>query len=321
MGGVDLRVKSADVTTARGTKTVLRLPHRKRLETFVRERIAPVLREQIHADERILRVSIDDDEAGLDLTIDAAGSRYSSGGFASYDAPKILDRNPLYNALADKARQLRGAPGLTGVIVGDADCGALSGRHSHRGVPAGVAVAQELLRQYGSLGFVLLLTVDEQPRSFIDVGPALRSVRSMLVTRSECTVKDQLKALFDAMIEAFPKPVMMAKNAALRAREPDYDLGHHGGYEMGGPRIRMSSRELMEVLAGLRTLADNGAKYVEASRKLPPEHSPLQSAFLRKLQEGRLPTRISVAKTDENDSDDWIEFEFGDPDPAIAPLR
>jgi hypothetical protein len=33
------------------------------------------------------------------------------------------------------------------------------------------------------------------------------------------------------------------------------------------------------------------------------------------------PTKISIIKTDENHSDDWMEFEFGPPDPSITPFR
>ena len=58
-----------------------------------------------------------------------------------------------------------------------------------------------------------------------------------------------------------------------------------------------------------------------ASRSMPRQPNPVQTAFLRNLQQGRLPVMIAVIKTDENDADDWIEFEFGDPDPAISPLR
>ena len=90
---------------------------------------------------------------------------------------------------------------------------------------------------------------------------------------------------------------------------------------MGGRKIRIGSREVIEILAGLRTLDDNGARNVEASRSRPRQPNPVQIAFLRNLQQGRLPSAVTVINTDENDNDDWLEFEFGDPDPAISPLR
>ncbi|TGQ35664.1 hypothetical protein EN859_023450 [Mesorhizobium sp. M00.F.Ca.ET.216.01.1.1] len=83
---------------------MLRLPPRNQLEAFVRNEIVPQLRDQIRADEWPLRIAIDSDDAGLDITIDPAKSPYSQGGFAAYDVPRIKDRNPLFNALRASAR-------------------------------------------------------------------------------------------------------------------------------------------------------------------------------------------------------------------------
>jgi hypothetical protein len=130
IGGMDLRVKSKDHRSARGTRTVLRLPSRKQLQAFVRNQVVPQLRDQIDVSEKRLQIAIDDDEVGVDITIDPAKSPYRSGSFAAYDVPKIRDRNPLYNALKSKAAQLRGAEGVTGVIVGDGDCAALAYRQT-----------------------------------------------------------------------------------------------------------------------------------------------------------------------------------------------
>lgn len=320
IGGVDLYVKAKHYESARGTRTVLRLPPREQLQVFVRDQIVPALRDQIKAGEKVLRIAIDNDEAGLDITIDPTRSPYSSSGFAAYYLPKIKDRNPLYNALRAKVAQLRGAEGITGVIVGDGDCTALEDRRSHWSEVSAATIVEEFLRQYSSIDFVLLLMVREGQRPSHRANPAERWVHPMLVVRQGCQAKDQLHALFLQILAELPKPVVMPVNAALRARESGYDLGHHGGCTVAGRKIRISSRELVEILAGLRTLEDNGAKNIEASRMMPRQRNPAQTAFLRNLQEGRLPAAISVIKTDEDDNDDWVEFEFGDPDPAIFPF-
>lgn len=97
--------------------------------------------------------------------------------------------------------------------------------------------------------------------------------------------------------------------------------GHLGGYSMSRSKICTGLREFTEIMAGLRTLADNGAKNVEAARKLPRRPNDMQDYILRNLMEGRLPSSINIIKTGEDDSDDWLEIQFGDIDPAIAPLR
>ena len=320
IGGVDLRVKSKHHQSARGTRPVLPLPPRKQLQAFIRDQIVPRLRDQMGAGEKLLRIAIDDDEVGLDITIDPAGSPYSSGGFAAYDVPKIKDRNPLYNALKAKAAQLRSAEAVTGVIIGDGDCAALADRPTNSDEVSAAAIAEEFLRQYSSVDFVLLLTIREAPQLWPRAESADRRVHPMLVVRAGCPAKNQLTTLFTTMLAELPKPVAMPVNAALRAREPGYDLGHHGGYTMERKKIRIGSRELMEILAGLRTLEDSGAKHIEASRRRPRQPNSVQIAFLRNLQQGRLPAAVRVIKTDEDDNDDWVEFEFGDPDPAISPL-
>ena len=133
---------------------MLLLPPRKTLQAFVQQTIVPQLREQIDAGNTVLHIAIDGDDLRLDITINPAGSPYSSGSFAAYDVPKIKDRNPLYNALKAKADQLRGAEGLTGIIVGDGDCVALSDRSVNWDAVSTRQIVVEFFRQFSSLDFV-----------------------------------------------------------------------------------------------------------------------------------------------------------------------
>lgn len=321
IGGLDLRVLSKHERTKRGTRTVLLLPPRAKLQAFVQQIIVPELRKQIEAGEAVLRIAIDDEDIGLDITIDPAKSPYSSVGFASYDVPKTKDRNPLYNALKAKADQLRGADGITGVVVGDGDCVALSERSTNWDEVSTKQIVDEFFRQYSSVDFVLLLSVRETRSGWGSIAPPVRQNHQSLLVREGCDARAALNTLFSAMIDHFPKPAMMPVNGALRAREDDYYLGHHGAYSMLGSKVRVGLREFTEIFAGLRTLQDNGAKSVEAARKFPQKPNPVQAIILRNLMDGRLPASIEIIKTDENDSDDWIEISFGEIDPAIARLR
>lgn len=321
MGGLEMQVHSRREVRSRGIRTFLKLPAKAKIPNFIRNEVTPRLREQLASGASILRIAIDDEEVEMDIVIDPAKSPYVSYGFTAYDVPRIKDRNPLYGALKQKADQLRDAPGIKGVILGDGDCAALTDRSSSRHGVTAEAIASELLRQYSSLDFVLLLTVSEDRRPFFPpTKPTLRA-HSKLIFQDGCNHRRELEAVFGAMLAKFPVPVNMAVNGALRAREASYETGHHGGYCMSKQKIRIGSRELIELLAGLRTLDDNGAKNVEAARRLPGRPNPVKAAFLRQLTEGRLPSRIDVQRTDENGNDDWIEFEFDEPDPAIAPFR
>lgn len=321
IGGLDLRVRSKQESTKRGIRTVLKLPPRRKLQEFVQQTVIPQLREQMSAGKFPLHIVMDDDDFGIDITIDPTKSPYSTGSFAAYDVPKIKDRNPLYSALKAKAEQLRGADGLTGVIVGDGDCRALRvGSASWDEVSSSQIVA-EFFRQISSVDFVLLLSVRESRQGWGPYSPPMRQNDAKLFVRDGCHNRSELNALFQAMIEHFPKPAMMPLNGALRAREEDYDLGHHGGYSMSGSNVvRLGLREFTEIFAGLRSLQDNGAKHLEAARQLPQGLNDLQAVVLRNLMAGRLPEAIEIIKTDEENNDDWVEIRFGQIDPAIAPL-
>lgn len=321
IGGLHLRGHSKHDRTKRGSRTVLLLPARKKLHAFVQQTIVPQLREQIDAGNTVLHIEINDDDLGLDITINPAVSPYSSGSFAAYDVPKIKDRNPLYNALKAKADQLRGAEGLTGIVVGDGDCVALSGRSANWNEVSTRQIVDEFFRQFSSVDFVLLLSIRETRSGWGPFPPPVRQNHASFFVRDSGGTSVALDTLFRAVVEDFPKPAMMPVNGALRAREDDYDLGHHGGYTVSGSKIRIGLREFTEIFAGLRTLDDNGAKFVEVARKHPQKPSQVRGTVLRNLMEGRLPASVEIIRTDEDDSDDWIEITRGEIDPAIAPIR
>lgn len=319
IGGLDLQIHARTEQTSRGERRTLRLPERARIPDFVRTEITPRLREQMAAGQSVLTLSFDDDRIGIDLTIDPARSPYSTGGFAAYDVPTIKTRNPLYNALKAKAAQIRGGDGLTGVIVGDADCRALRPRRYRQGDLTGPDIAAEFLRQNSSVGFVLLLTVEEDSQHWPRLDRPVRRIAPVLIVQPGAPWAPALDALVGEIVPAMPTPYRTAVNGALRAREAEYDIGHHGGYQMSGRTLRISAREVMETLAGRRTLADGGAKYPAA---IPQDaDAPARQMVERQLREGRLPTRIEVIPGGTDEEDDLIEFTFGDPDPAISPFR
>lgn len=322
IGGLHLRIRSKHESTKRGTRTVLLLPPRAKLQEFVRSSIVPQLQEQMDAEKYPLQIAIDDDGVGMDVIIDPGKSPYSSAEFAAYDVPKIKDRNPLYGALKSKAGQLRGAGSMTGVIVGDAGCVALSDRSANWDEVSAGQIVDEFFRQFSSIDFVLLLSVRESRSGWISFPPPERRNHQSLFVRRGCDTAAELEVVFQEMITHFPKPAMMPVNGALRAHEGEYDLGHHGGYSLLGSNvIRIGLREFTEIFAGLRTLQDNGAKYVEAARKLPQEPNHVQATLLSHLEQGRLPKSIEIIKADEDEDDNWVEIRFGDVDPAIAPFR
>jgi hypothetical protein len=321
IGGMDLRIGSERVTTARGTRTVLKIPERRRIRDFVRDRIEPELRRQMNEGRTVLDVAIVDETTDVHVHIDPAKSPYNSGSYASYDVPTIKDSNPLYNALRAKAGQLRGADGMVGVIVGDADSRSLADRGNTWNEVDARAIADEFLRQNSSINFVLLLSVREERRGVLDIGPPERKPHALLAFSKTAPPQPVLEALFRKMMAELPKPIAMPVNAAYRSRETGYGWGFHGGGQMSRSRIKISAREVLEVLAGRRTVQDMNSWHRWSAQGDAPAPNTMPNPFERRLLEGRLPVSMAVIKGSEDDPDDWIEVEFGDPDPAITPFR
>lgn len=321
IGGMDLRIGSMKVETSRGSRTVLRLPNRAGLRAFVRDRIEPALRSQIAAGADVLDVVINDETADVEVHIDPRKSPYNSGAYAAFDVPTIKDQNPLYNALRAKAGQLRGASGVVGIIVGDASSRALAGQRIGWNEIDARAIADEFLRQHRSINFVLLLSVREEQRSVLQIRPILRLPHAVLVFSKTTPPPAELEWLFRRMLAEMPKPVAMPINAALRSREKGYGWGFHGGGTMSRSRVKISAREVLEVLAGRRTVKEMNSWHRWSASGDGAQANSMPNPFERHLMEGRLPTAMRVFKGDENDPDDWIEIEFGAPDPAVSPFK
>lgn len=81
---------------------------------------------------------------------------------------------------------------------------------------------------------------------------------------------------------------------------------------MSGRKIRLSSKAVMEVLSGRKSIDEFNSDY-EWNGNSPDFRIP--NPFERNLDEGRLPVKVTI---EAGDDDDWIEFEFGDKDVAIS---
>ncbi|EJZ17296.1 hypothetical protein, partial [Rhizobium sp. Pop5] len=315
-GGLRLQVHSKDVVSNRGRKRVLRLPPRKQLHEFVQREIIPRVREQISEGVSPITIFIDTEDTGIEVIIDPAGSDFTSGGHAAYSAPTILDNNPLYKALKAKADQLRGADSITGVIVVDGDCQALSTERLGHDTVSREQIAQRFLQQYSSVDFVLIIAVQEV---LAPTWPARNAIKLMpgLVTRDR-SLRSILKGVFEQMLSDLPMPTCSASTGVSQAQTSGYGLGHHGGFKMDSNKLRVSARELMEVLAGQRTFDEDAAL---GARDGGTPKSEISKKFARELSLGRLPSEISIIPSGEDECDDWIEFRFDSPDPAISRFR
>jgi|TARA_R100000501_G_C2630688_1_gene126170 hypothetical protein len=308
IGGVDIQIGARTERKGRGQQTRLQMPDRSDLGEFFKAHVEPEIRRQHELGRYPIKFQITDNATEIAVTIDPSKGPYSFGGYASFDRPTIVDRNPLYRALKAKAKQLKGVDGVKGIIVGDADCASMAEHGLGGSEDTWESMTREFLRQNSSVDFVLLLSVRQKQRSWHPAMGYDRQMFAALRTQPDFQLSAELSYVFEQMGKSFPTPKRMPINAARRAMEDGYGLGLHGAFKRSGKVMRVSSRMIMEVLAGKTPV-----------EKLSQFHD--QNPFSLPFTEGKLPTKIEVIPGEEDEDDDWIEFTFDEQDPAISPFK
>ena len=86
-----------------------------------------------------------------------------------------------------------------------------------------------------------------------------------------------------------------------------------GGYETSGDQIRVSARAVLELLAGAMTY-----------ERFADVHGWTEGRFdmfRSRLASGQLFRSARIERLGPGQDDDWLELEFGPPDPAISTFR
>ena len=298
-------------------RMTLCLPERADIATFARRRIEPFLREVRLSPEACHSLDIHDGEAQVSISYDPS-RKYGGGGYTSYNVALSLTKNPIRAALDKKKGQLRGAPSDTIRIVFlcDAGCGAMRQSMNPGTTKSPEAICQEFLGSTSAIDLVVLITIDRvspfQVRSplRLDIKP-VASQRSARNGRLNDQTLSALQSLLEAICKHLPHPVQDAQNAYLQCETPGYGLGGHGGYEMNRNMIRVSSRELLELLT--KWEASKPQRYDRGE-------TPVGSLATRAIADGRMIRSLQVIDGGVDIDDDYVEIKFGDPDAAISPF-
>ena len=235
------------------------------------------------------------------------------GSYPSYRSSNDLKKNPIYNTLKRKKDQLKksGYQGYRGVILCDGDCEQL-----RRGAGR---IIQQFLRQTSSIAFVVVFVVEGhrterrysirvRGRCYVHPSIATTPFAEAVQALFERDVPSELPAANDDVVNALNH---------LRWKNRRVGLSHHGGWSWDGRTMHISSRALHELLAGKLVFDD----FAKVHRFLPDgSRSMAFNPFAKALAEGRMFRSISVVPSDVED-DDWVVFEFTEPDPAVSRLR
>ena len=310
-GGFDVRIgHSPAVLKGRGIRHDLLIPPLAKLKEIVfnarfnsfMERVAS---DPGHKQHFAVKNSI------ADIRISYEPGRQTWGGsHLAYTGANILDDNPVFNTLKYKARHLKqsGYSGLRGVILCDGGCQMLGeGGASWAEYPVRQVVG-DFLRQNRSVGFVATIALRHDHSSRIGRGhykPGL----NLWVSRGWAAHERQLISVLQQMVSQLPIFETSAQNALSRLMSTRPELGSHfGGYQMGGNQyVKLSAITVLQLLAGTLDYTDF-ARAHEFDKRNP---------FANAVRSGRTLKNCRIESSGEED-DDWITFEFGDPDPALA---
>jgi hypothetical protein len=318
-GGFGLNIKEMD-PRARGkgkASPLLRIPtmHKFR-EIIFNENFSRFLRELKQSPKNSHTFRVNHPECDLSLSFYPDGSGWTVMKVRC-DQTTLLRKNPLWNALNEKRGRLKKATidARRGIIVCDADCAALKGKGDWDQYGAD-EVIREFLRAHRSISFVITL-IPSHKGGGLDLNARNHELTGQLFSKKSDAATPWL-----APIVSFAADIPQIQNTAANARyraewkkqhkEWHQEPGFGGAMRISRGAIRLSARDLLELMAGTLKQEDFQATYARGSTGNP---------FLRKLANGQLMTSARIEKHDVDADDDWIVFEFGDPDPAVSAYR
>jgi hypothetical protein len=318
-GGFHIAVSHLEAGVSGRTKVQLLIPTGPTFEQLAKRHLKPFAR-RVAADP-MAQNKLEVDEPGAKFIVEYEGpSQYSGGSHRSYDSVLSRECNVLFNRLNDKTRQLRGAPqgAIRMLVVCDGDCALLNRDSPLEGFNA-QQVAEHFLRGSQTIDLVFLVTVVEESKSSFPRCDH-RYLRCSLVSAASGrpahltteVVEAAMSVLADAVTK-LPEPRMMPNNALRRNLDSEWSASMEGGYEQGGNRIKVSARAVLELLAGAMTH--------ERFAEVHGWNEGKFDIFRSRLASGQTFISAKVESLGLSQDDDWLEFEFGPPDPAISAFR
>jgi hypothetical protein len=230
----------------------------------------------------------------------------------SYTSTTVKDDNPLFNALKSKAGQLRqsGYDGLRGIIVCDGGSRIFT-EMSNWSTYSMDQVVQEFFRQNTSVSFVATIGI-RSPASGVGPGRHLLPESRLFVRATDQRYQwtADLNRLLQQVTSALPELQETPENIRLGMdwnRSTKRTKPYYGGSVMSRNEIRMSARELLDLLAGKLDYALFAKRHDAGGGNL----------FRLFRDRGRMISSAAIEHGPDDD-DDWVVLRFKDGDPAMC---
>jgi hypothetical protein len=230
--------------------------------------------------------------------------KYFSVNHLSYTVPFSATQNTVYAALEAKANQLKSSQftGLKSVLLCDGGCAVMSPRaQKGQGLDARDIIST-FLSNYRAVDFVLAILIDGDSSGLS--GPDhLRVITKAYVLRADNPAMSLVGYLNERLALNLPNPENIPINAYGLENE---GKTFNGGGVMAGQSIKMSSRAVMSLLSGQTSQED-----------FMRDNPHVKERFAQAVREGRMLKEAKIESCPQRD-DDWIEFNFSEPDPAVS---
>ena len=122
------------------------------------------------------------------------------------------------------------------------------------------------------------------------------------------------RAVLLRLSDELPLPLENGLNAV---NQLDFWRWKKGRYFYG---LKMESRYMVEISARVLMQYLAGQIDQQEFREAVGGDGATQQVFQRRLRHGQLVTNITLRREPDED-DDWVVFHFGEPDPAMVPIK
>lgn len=252
-----------------------------------------------------------------DITIQyQPGKAWGVGGtsYGSYTDTTVKDDNPLFNRLKAKAAQLRksGYEGLRGIIVCDRGSRIFT-EMSNWSTFTMLEVVNDFFSKNSSVAFVVTIGIKTDSSAFGGRFHYRFEPKLFVRDPNEAWVAG-LDSLLERVVSSLPPIYQTPQNAMsslMWNQSPKRRRPFLGGSMLKGNEIRISTRELLDLLAG-KLDQKLFAKNHEMSRG--------KNIFSLYEAQGKMIKKAYVENRPEDD-DDWVILEFAAGDPAVSDFR
>ena len=224
----------------------------------------------------------------------------------AYKAVRPLDRNAVANAIGEKAGQLRESQFncAHGVFLCDGGCELLFERASVE------RIVGKAFTDHPNLSFVVIAVVSDGGTRGGKRGELLHR---LFINAGEFPLTADAQDYISQALKQIPLAVQPAHQASANLTFGPFEgMTHFGGVEMSVHSLKISSRVLLQVLAGVLPAS---AIFGESKQGDTHEQKVLRS----RLEEGYTIRDVTIDRCPDED-DDWLTIEF-DEDPAASGLK